>query len=503
MATNRSIRGLSGRGFRVPNSSGVLKTVKESTTTLVNVDDTKTALILSREKDNFVRVPDAGTFTVSIASPAVVSKVAHGFVAGDIVVFSTTGALPTGLTAGTKYYVIAAGLAADSFRVSATYGGSAVNTSGTQSGVHTVTAGSAKLVGLSKVGFRIRSYQATSGYAVVKNGPAAAVVTVDLNDGRVRRVLKRNYGRYVASSSLTSVTIRGLQEKQNGFEITASSENADTATITQAGANATNNKVVTINGRVYTLKSALTEVKATAVLTSDNTEVVDGDTVTVNGTVYRFKNTMAQANDVKRSGTVDTTLANLAAAINQSGTPGTEYYAGTTAPAGTGITAGAVTAHAITLTATVPGTAGNAFTKAESSIHLSFDGGGGGTTFSGGVAPVADQVKIGGSAAATLASLVKAINATGTAGTDYSTGTTVNVDVTAVLTSATVATLKGVSGGTQEITVSTDEPTYTVAGAQLSDPLAKLYKLVSATVNPADEKVFTQLRRHFKSWIEV
>ncbi len=84
------------------------------------------------------RTAPGGTFTVTIASPGVFSCTAHGFVANDTVVFSTTGALPTGLTTGTTYYIISTGLGADTFRVSATQGGSAINTSGTQSGTHTV-----------------------------------------------------------------------------------------------------------------------------------------------------------------------------------------------------------------------------------------------------------------------------------------------------------------------------------------------------------------------------
>src|SRR3990167_4015627 len=80
------------------------------------------------------------TFTVTIASPAVFTNTAHGLVANDTVVFATTGALPTGLTAGTTYYVISAGLTADEFRVSTSEGGSAVNTSGSQSGTHTFKA---------------------------------------------------------------------------------------------------------------------------------------------------------------------------------------------------------------------------------------------------------------------------------------------------------------------------------------------------------------------------
>jgi microcystin-dependent protein len=82
-------------------------------------------------------VPSLGTFTVTIATPAVFTLASHGLVAGDSVYFTTTGALPTGLTANTLYYVIATGLTSGAFEISATEGGSAVNTTGSQSGVHT------------------------------------------------------------------------------------------------------------------------------------------------------------------------------------------------------------------------------------------------------------------------------------------------------------------------------------------------------------------------------
>lgn len=75
--------------------------------------------------------------TVTIATPAVVSWANHGRLAGDKIRFTTTGALPTGLVANTDYYIITAGLVAGSFQLSATPGGAAINTSGTQSGVHT------------------------------------------------------------------------------------------------------------------------------------------------------------------------------------------------------------------------------------------------------------------------------------------------------------------------------------------------------------------------------
>lgn len=78
--------------------------------------------------------------TITVGTPGVVSWTGHGLQAGQPVVFSTTGALPTGLTAGTVYYVSATGLTTDAFSVSATVGGAAIDTTAAGTGTHTVTA---------------------------------------------------------------------------------------------------------------------------------------------------------------------------------------------------------------------------------------------------------------------------------------------------------------------------------------------------------------------------
>lgn len=78
-----------------------------------------------------------GAAAISIASPAVITSPAHGLAAGDKVFLTTTRALPTGIVANTEYFVIAAGLTANAFEISATSGDAAINTSGTQSGTHT------------------------------------------------------------------------------------------------------------------------------------------------------------------------------------------------------------------------------------------------------------------------------------------------------------------------------------------------------------------------------
>ena len=74
--------------------------------------------------------------TLTIASPCVVTSTNHGLRNGAKLVFSTSGALPTGITPGVTYY--AKGVAASTFNL---YTDEAltniVNTSGSQSGTHT------------------------------------------------------------------------------------------------------------------------------------------------------------------------------------------------------------------------------------------------------------------------------------------------------------------------------------------------------------------------------
>lgn len=73
--------------------------------------------------------------TITIASPAVITWTTHGLANDNPIAFSTTGALPTGLVANTVYYIV--NVLTNSFQLSLTIGGAAINTSGSQSGVHT------------------------------------------------------------------------------------------------------------------------------------------------------------------------------------------------------------------------------------------------------------------------------------------------------------------------------------------------------------------------------
>ncbi len=89
-----------------------------------------------------VRIAQSATVTISIATPGVVTYTAHGLYTGQKVQITTSGALPTGLTASTTYYAIVND--ANSFWLATSLANAAANTkidtSGSQSGTHTLSA---------------------------------------------------------------------------------------------------------------------------------------------------------------------------------------------------------------------------------------------------------------------------------------------------------------------------------------------------------------------------
>jgi len=87
--------------------------------------------------DRVILGSPTSTVTITNASPAVVSWATHGQADGTPVVFTTTGALPTGLTAGQVYYIVAS--AAGTFKVAETPDGAPINTTSAGSGTHTAT----------------------------------------------------------------------------------------------------------------------------------------------------------------------------------------------------------------------------------------------------------------------------------------------------------------------------------------------------------------------------
>lgn len=113
---------------------------------------------------NTVKIPLSGTtVTITIAAPGVVTTAGpHGLSVGDGIRLATTGALPTGLTAGTLYYVYSIP-SATSFQLTTSPNGftGPITTSGTQSGVQSYTneALFAQSVGLATKAFIVDDVQ--------------------------------------------------------------------------------------------------------------------------------------------------------------------------------------------------------------------------------------------------------------------------------------------------------------------------------------------------------
>jgi len=76
------------------------------------------------------------TFTVTIADPAVFTSTAHELYEDDTLILETTGALPTGLSVDTTYYVVLNGITSNTFQLATSKGGDPIVTTGTQSGTH-------------------------------------------------------------------------------------------------------------------------------------------------------------------------------------------------------------------------------------------------------------------------------------------------------------------------------------------------------------------------------
>lgn len=73
----------------------------------------------------------------ALASSDLVTAYAHGFTTDDRVVFEAIEglSLPTGITQGTRYFVLASGLTTDAFKVSTTSGGAALDITGDGGGL--------------------------------------------------------------------------------------------------------------------------------------------------------------------------------------------------------------------------------------------------------------------------------------------------------------------------------------------------------------------------------
>ena len=140
-----------------------------------------------------VLCPSIGTFTTTIASPAIITQTAHGLLEAASVYLTTTGALPTGLLANTQYYVKYLTVNTYSLSLTQSLGisGAAINTSGTQSGTHTSVRCSWGL-GNGTTTFTLPALQGRVLAGV--EATAAVLTTVNANDSNVVSTHVGSYG---------------------------------------------------------------------------------------------------------------------------------------------------------------------------------------------------------------------------------------------------------------------------------------------------------------------
>jgi hypothetical protein len=146
--------------------------------------------------------------TITHASPGVATWNSHPLVNGNRVVLTTTGTLPTGLSPNTQYYVVAK--AANTFELSLTFGGTAINTTGDGSGTHTVHNPYARATALvyqdgilSKSGDTTRRYLGTF-FSTSTTATADAVATRYL-ENYYNTVDRQMQGTFSTNRTTTSV----------------------------------------------------------------------------------------------------------------------------------------------------------------------------------------------------------------------------------------------------------------------------------------------------------
>ena len=122
---------------------------------LYPVSETKNFGLLNSTEPEPLSLSAPTTVTISIGSPAVVTWSGENISINTPIVFSTSDALPTGITTGTTYYVRSL-VSPNNFTISTSIGGTPINTSGTQSGIQSgaVVQWNQRLASIEELGYQ-------------------------------------------------------------------------------------------------------------------------------------------------------------------------------------------------------------------------------------------------------------------------------------------------------------------------------------------------------------
>ena len=132
--------------------------------------------------------PNGQVVTITNASPAVITSVdGSAFVNDNNVTLATTGTLPSGFSTATTYYIVNA--STSTCNLSATSGGSAINTSSAGSGIHTLNHTSPTVTAKYSDGIALQTLSVSAsgsgkvvqtGYETDINGTALSIQKIEI-----------------------------------------------------------------------------------------------------------------------------------------------------------------------------------------------------------------------------------------------------------------------------------------------------------------------------------
>lgn len=361
-------------------------------------------------------------------------------------------------------------------------------------------------------------------------GLAAETVTIGTTVYKFRDVLQNAYDVKIGTS--IELSLANLYYAINGTGTAGVNYCEGTVAHTQVIAVAKDATTVTLRGRVPGISLngvATTETCAAASFpdttlgggtgASDAGVTTANATVTIDTTVYTVVDALSETYgatavpyQVLKGVSEATMLDNLKAAINGTGTAGTEYSTGTVAHPLVVATTNANDSQIIR--SRTPGVGNNTIATTDTLANTAW----GGTTLGGagntagvttaaatftigtrtytivaelsetlGASAIADQILKGANEAAALANIKKALNGAGLAGTDYSTGTTINTQVEGAAVDATTlvanSRLLGVAGNSIVTTETLANTAWT--GGTLASGTGVTGKLLLNTTTPA------------------
>jgi hypothetical protein len=191
----------------------------------------------------------SATVTMTIAAPGVVTWTGHGMSSGNSITFTTTGALPTGVTADTQYWITV--VDANTFRLSTSLinqgAGTLITTSGSQSGTHTGHQPQARQTALTtQNGVQVKSGATTRRYL----GTFMTTSTTTTEDSVAKRFVWNNHNRIervmsaVDTTNTWTYSTAAYRQSNNSSAnqvafILGLSENAVNASVSSAAASST------------------------------------------------------------------------------------------------------------------------------------------------------------------------------------------------------------------------------------------------------------------------